>query len=487
MAGTNGKLLDAHGRPFRFDYDAVEDKKRRRAPRIQLKAEDKHLDTSDRKKLVATSRDLGRNYAIASWLCRMHLSNVAEFTFQSRTGNDALDTRIEELVRWWGRPANFDVAARHGLRRYLRLAEARRLFDGDFGTLKLANGQVQGIEGDRVRTPTYGELLPNLDNCTHGIFTGPGGRAEGYCLHNRRKLGDGFEFDRVVPARHMLWHGYFDRIDQVRGISPMASAVNTLSDTYESLGYGVLKAKVSQIFGVVWKRNPEDDTSPGDVTTTDDAEGDPDKSATQIDFGRGPFSTDLDIEEDLKIVESAQPSIEFQEFMRLLIMVALKAVDLPYSWFDSKGASWSSHRSEWVLYDRASESKRADNRELLNALLAWRIGLWVLDGELVLPAGMSIDDLAWEWVSVRMPWVDPQKEAAGWAAALEQKLTSRQRICAARGEDWWEIADELAAEEAYLSEQGAAAAAREKPDGAGKSQYVATLAEYRHALPRLAC
>ena len=484
MPGSNGqtRLLDANGRPFQFGYDAVEDKKRRRPPRFTLKSEDKHLDTSDRKKLIATSRDLTRNYAIAAWLCRMHLSNVAEFSFQARTGDAALDTRLEGLVRWWGRPLNFDVAGRHGLRRYTRLAEQRRLLDGDFGTLKLSSGLVQGIEGDRVRTPRYGEVNAELDRITHGIITSLAGRARGYCLHNRRKLGDGFEFARVVPARHMQWHGYYDRIDQVRGISPLASAINTLQDTYECLTYGVLKAKVSQIFGVAWKRGEEEEESPGDVTTANDAEGNLDKSATTVDFGRGPFSTDIDAEEDLKIIESQQPSQQFQDFMRLLIMVALKAVDLPYSWFDSKGASWSAHRAEWVLYDRAAENRRAENRDMLNALLAWRIGLWVIDGDLVLPGHTSINDLAWEWVSVRMPWVDPQKEAQGWATALEQKLTSRQRICAARGEDWWEIADELAAEGAYLDQKGLGDA-QQKPAAARQNQYVARLGDYRYALP----
>ena len=484
MPGSNGqtRLLDADGRPFRLGYDAVEDKKRRRPPRFTLKSEDKHLDTSDRKKLIATSRDLVRNYAIASWLCRMHLSNVAEFQFQARTGNPALDSQLEQLVRWWGRPLNFDVAGRHGLRRYIRLAEQRRLLDGDFGTLKLSSGLVQGIEGDRIRTPRYSDAQVDLDRTTHGIVTSKAGRARAYCLHNRRKLGDGFEFDRVVPARHMQWHGYYDRIDQVRGISPVASAVNTLQDTYECLSYGVLKAKVSQIFGVVWKRTEESEESAGDVTSSNDSEGNLDKSATEVDFGRGPFSTDLEPDEDVDIVESQQPSQQFQDFMKVLIMVALKSVDLPYSWFDSKGASWSSHRSEWVLYDRAAENRRSENRDHVNALLAWRIGLWVLDGELVLPKSVSIDDLAWEWVSVRMPWVDPQKEAAGWAIALEEKLTSHQRICAARGEDWWEIADELADEKAYLDQKGLADA-QQKPAAARQNQYVARLGDYRYALP----
>ena len=127
--------------------------------------------------------------------------------------------------------------------------------------------------------------------------------------------------------------------------------MNTLQDVYEVQTYSVLRAKVSQLFGVVWKRTEEEEEAAGDVTTWNDADGNLDKSETEVDFGQGPFSVDLDRDEELQTLESQQPSQQFQEFMKLLIMVALKSVDLPYSWFDKKGATWSSDRSEWTLYD----------------------------------------------------------------------------------------------------------------------------------------
>jgi len=479
MAQRNGHtaILGPNGRPYRFDYDAVEDKKRRRPPRVRLLSEDKHLAEGDRKKLVATARDVVRNWTIAAWMVRKHLDYVATFGFQARTADEAFNGRLEDLVRSWSRKANFDVAGRHSLGRYLRLAEARRTLDGDFGTLKLSSGRVQAIEGDRIRTPRSG--LPkgvDPDDVVHGVILTKAGAARGYCLHKRGKLGDGFEFERIVPARHFLMTGYYDRFDQVRGISPLASAINTLQDAYEGLSYAACKAKVAQMFGLVTKFGSEEEESMGEVTTETDDAGNMLKNRTVVDFTRAPVQLDLDPEDSVELLESNHPPTQLLEFIKLLIMLTLKAVDIPYSWFDQKSATWSAGRTDWVLYDASAESRRADNAEFLNALLAWRIVLWLLDAELQLPKSMALEEVRWEWIPRKMAWVDPAKEAVGWEKALQNKLTSRSRICKSQGNDFYEIADELAAEEAYLAGQ-------QPPNGktrppAKQTQYVASLKDY---------
>jgi lambda family phage portal protein len=54
-------------------------------------------------------------------------------------------------------------------------------------------------------------------------------------------------------------------------------------------------------------------------------------------------------------------------------------------------------------------------------------------------------------------WVSPRDEATANASALMARTTSRQRICRERGEDWEEILEELAEEEAALRSAGLAA------------------------------
>ena len=51
------------------------------------------------------------------------------------------------------------------------------------------------------------------------------------------------------------------------------------------------------------------------------------------------------------------------------------------------------------------------------------------------------------WTGPGMGWIDPQKEANAWQTLLSLKVTSRARIAAERGDDIFEIMDELAIEE----------------------------------------
>ena len=459
MSSNGQQLVDPAGRPLRFGYDVVDhDAKKRRAPsRIKLISEDAEQTSSTRRKLTATGRDVVRNYALAAWMLRQHLNYCSTFQFQSGSGNDKFDREVEDFVTRWGRRLSFDVAGRHGLRRYMRLLEARRTIDGDVGTMKMSSGHVQAIEGDRIRNPrgTDAPEPEEPEKVTHGIWVTKSGRAKKYALHNRgSKLGDGFEFDRWVPAQYMLWHGYYDtgRFDQVRGVGLIAPAIATLQDTYEGLTYATAKAKIAQMFGVVLKQSSEREESAGDVTTEDDDEGNLDKSATEIDFGNPPWQLDLwaDQNEGVEIVESQQPAQQFQDFIKLLIMLVMKCVDLPYSWFDEKHSHYSGQRQAWVIYDQSSEQKRADNREFLDTLLAWRLALAILDDEIRLPKSLSIDHLKWSWIATALPWLQPHQEVKADTEAVREGFSSTPRVCRKRGgADAYELVAEEAAYQEY--------------------------------------
>ena len=56
----------------------------------------------------------------------------------------------------------------------------------------------------------------------------------------------------------MEHHGFFDRFDQLRGISPLAPAVNTLRDCYEGYDYALAKMKVAQLFALAFYRQQAD-------------------------------------------------------------------------------------------------------------------------------------------------------------------------------------------------------------------------------------
>jgi len=438
---------------YLFGYDAVEAKNRRQAPTARLRSEDKELLPHQRRKLTSASRDIHRNFTIAAWAIRKHLDYVSTFSFQSRTGNPDLDDRIEALLDWWSRPANCDVAARHSLPRLIRLAEERRTVDGDVFFLKLSDGRLQAIEGDRVQTPTSGlpqGVLPA--EFVHGVRVDEAGLAKGYAVCKRPLAGGDLAFERLIPAEFVVHHAFFDRFDQVRGISPLAAAINTLRDTYEGFDYALAKAKVAQMFALAFYREAVEPL--GAVTGEDtDADGQPDK-AYEVDFGRGPVLLDLEPGDRAEFLESKSPSTEFQAFTQTMIQTALKGLDIPYSFFDEAHTNYSGARQALLQYEQSADVKRHDVRLMLNNLAAWRLRLFIADGFLELPRGMGLADLRWEWIAKGIPWIDPLKEVNADIAAIGAGLASRTDILKQQGKDFFDVADQLASENEYLESLG---------------------------------
>ena len=130
------------------------------------------------------ARDLYRNFSVAAWAIRKHLDYVSTFNFQAMTDNPELNDELEKLIAWYSRPMNCDAAGRHSLRRMISLAEARRVIDGDLFFVKLADGRLQPIEGDRVRDP--GATRDENADYIHGVKVGSGGVLKSIAIHKRR-------------------------------------------------------------------------------------------------------------------------------------------------------------------------------------------------------------------------------------------------------------------------------------------------------------
>lgn len=442
-----------------FGYDAVDDKKRRRPPVSRLRTEDKELTQQQRGSLTTSTRELQRNFSIAAWAIRKHLDFCSSFSFQSRTDNSDLNRKIEDLMSWWNRRRNCDVAERHSLRRMIRMCEARRTVDGDVLLLKIRDGRLQAIEGDRVRAPSIGggsggngKKIPSAAELTHGVELTPAGRAKRYCICKRGKGSGRFEFERMVLARNVFHYAFFDsnRFDQVRGISPVAAAVNSFEDVYEGFDYALAKAKVAQLFALAFYRDAGESAGIIQEESSDEAE-----KRYKVDFGRGPAMLDLDPGDRAEFLESKQPSSEFKTFCLVVISAALKSLDIPYSFFDESFSTYSGSRQALLQYEQSAKEKRKDLLEdVLDPVTAWRLALWIIDGTLELPAGMTMADLRWEWVPSGIPWIDPLKEVNADVKAIGGAISSRTRVLKRQGLDFREVVDELAEEKKYLESKG---------------------------------
>ena len=159
-----------------------------------------------------------------------------------------------------------------------------------------------------------------------------------------------------LPASRMIHHAYFERFDQVRGISPLAAAINSFRDVYEGIDYALAKMKVEQLFALVFYRDANDTVAP--LT-----EGSSEANGYSVNFGKGPVQLDLDPGDKAEFLKTDNPGSNTREFIQVVLSIAMKSLDLPYNFADESFTNFFGSRAAWLAYDRACISKRADIQE----------------------------------------------------------------------------------------------------------------------------
>lgn len=445
---------------FGQGYDATRHKGNRAQVAPTTLSEDLQLRDLARRQLISTNRDLARNFPIAAWMIRKHADYVSTFHFRAKTANAAFNAELNRFMDWWSRPENCDSTGRDALPDLCRLWEVLRTIDGDCLINQTRAGTLQTIEGDRLQTQggiPFADL--GIDDpawVINGVWVNPYYRHRGYMVFRRPPQWVGLQFDRMIPARFASLFGYFSfRKDQVRGISPLSSAANALRDIYESFDYALIKAKISQFFAMQIIRKSADEFAPMEARQDETyPNADPTKPRYDINLSRGPVLTEMDPGDEMKVVESQTPSNQFRVFTTAMIMTALKALDLPFGFYDESHTNYSGLRLGGVQYEQSAQAKRQSARRNLDKQTAWRIGLAIADGDLTLPRGMQISDVRWEWSHAGIPLFDPLKEISADIAAVNAGFASPQEVCRARGKDFEAVIDEIAAARSYAAGRG---------------------------------
>jgi capsid protein len=471
-------------------YDATHHKGKRAMPHSRVLSEDLELRDLARRQLSTSIRDLNRNFSIVAWAVRRHLDFVSTFHLRFSTGDKVLDKELADFMDWYAKPENCDAAGRHSLPRLLRMWESRRTIDGDVLINKLQNGKIQTVEGDRIQTfggiPFTDLGIDDPMRVVNGVYINEMGKALSYMVFKRLPLWTGLRFDRALSAKWADLLGYFERYDQVRGISPISSAANMFRDIYEAGDLALAKMKVSQLFAAVTTRTESDE-----LGTEEEREGDANPNQSEgegiprkdVDFGAGPVMLDLDLGEDMKVIESQQPSEQFQNFAKLGIMIALKSIDLPFSFFDESHTNYSGSRMAGMqYYEGACKIKQHDLRLQMDRITRWRLGLAIADADIEVPAKM-IPNIKWEWTHAGIPLYDPLKETSATIAAINSGTDSEIRACKRLGLDFFQIIDERKLAQDYAKKAGVvlstalASVAQDDPNKAATQKEDVTEAE----------
>lgn len=431
-----------------FSYDAATDPHGRRRPvPPRIVSADAALDKKKRQQTTANARDMSRNFALASWAIRKHLDYTTKFTFQCRTKDKDFNKLMEKKVAQWGSRTSFDIAGRHGLRRFLRLMECRSVIDHDVGVVRLKSGHQQAIEADRIQDPPKPR---KGDNWTQGVRTNRWGAALGYGVSNRGPGGKGYEFSRTVPAKNFWLHGNFDHFDQYRGISPLVTSINSMRDVYEGVDFGLAKLKIEQMFALAFYR-----TSSNAPPTLNPDEEPPEVGGYEVKLDGSSMVLDLDPDDRAEFLSSDAPGGNTVQFLQAVIAIALKSLDIPYSFYDESFTNFFGSRAAWQHYDKSCEDKQDRNVEYLQWWIKWRMMVEILAGNFRLPGGLTLADEFWEWVPDGMPWWDPVKEINGDNMAIQGAFSSPQKVVKKRGGgDFYDNVDQIADANEYARSKG---------------------------------
>ncbi|MDR1268335.1 MAG: phage portal protein [Planctomycetaceae bacterium] len=247
----------------------------------------------------------------------------------------------------------------------------------------------------------------------------------------------------------MILHGYFERYDQVRGIGLLTTAANTFRDVYESFDYALAKAKAMQLFGLKFKRSSDEEALGSEEEQKKRFEER--KLALK---GKASYMIELMPNEDMDVIESGTPSTQFQEYTKLMIMVALKSLDICYSMFDEAHTNFYGSRAGITQYVESCKSKREDNQNLLKELTRWKLANEVIAGHLTLSEGMTVKDLAFEWTPAGLPWWRPDEEARGLMTTIQNGFDSYSGVNRSLGREFRDIMRERHADEEFARSLG---------------------------------
>ena len=494
-----------HIGPFQFGYQAIQDKGRRQAPRSRVYHESEVLDKYKRLRLQATAQDQARNQSLVAWMVRKHLDYVSKFHFSFRSQKDGIDTLVNRIFRWHGAPRNLDYLGRFGRDEMFRLFELEKVLCGDAGLLKLDDLKLQAIESDLI---AKGADAPKGINDS-GLVVDSTGRVLQYAICNRGSMGGECKFDHLEPARNLIFDGYWNRFSsQFRGVSPLSTAINTVQDIHEGFEFNLIKGKMHALFGVAIYRDALGDSGMGNasgahntrawaaeaydwvagdycvylgklyacasahstttesVFATDLAAGKWTVDASDTGLNLDPRTVnilDLNPGEKAEVLESSTPSSEFVEGSYLFIQIAMLALDIPITCFDSRRSSFSARIADLNEYEVSSDYKRTKNRYVRKEYSDWVIETIWNDPQTPWPLrkvaaadGMNLRDVqeSVEWIPSGSPWLDKYKQIQGDQLGISIGLDNAIDACRRRGSDVFDNIDKQAQVIAYAKEKG---------------------------------
>jgi lambda family phage portal protein len=423
-------------------FDSALDSYKRGIARNLSGAEDLS-GTAERYKLIRAARDLADNFPpVRSLLLKFATYVAGNLRYQARTGDKDLDFEVE---RFWGRwIRECDFMRKHDFVRLLQLAVMAIIRDGDCGFIIVRDGQelkLQAVEADRIGSP-YNQTIDS-DKYIGGINLDEFGRAISYQIFVRT-IANQYISPTDIPANEFVHLFDATRLDEYRGRSAFATALNATRDLQEALKAEIQAIKyASYQTSVILTENGSADATDYFATSSTNDLGQRDKLQA-IEPGAVNY---LGPGEKMEMFKSDRPGGAFGEFVRLVQSHICMAVGLPYGFAFDADKSGPMARLEAAMAERTFSRWRG----LLEAQFLNRVkNIVLLDAQArgLLPESEFLLDGKWCWPAKVS--IDYGREANADIALWKAGLKTAGTIYSDAGEDYEEAIRARAKEAAMI-------------------------------------
>jgi lambda family phage portal protein len=401
--------------------------------------------TRERYSLIRAARDLADNFPpVRSLLLKFATYVSGRIGYQARTGDKEIDTAIEAYWEKWCNECDF--LGRHNFTALLQLAVMAILRDGDCGFIIVRDGKnlkLQSVEADRIGSP-YDRT--DTDKYIGGINIDDYGRPVSYTIF-QRTINNQYINPTDIPAKEFIHIFDSARLDEYRGRSSFATALNATRDLQEAI-----KAEVMAIKYASYQSG---------VITTETGAADPSDYFSRATNDQGqinrlqsidPASVNyLSAGEKMEMFKSDRPTGAFGEFIRLIQAHVCMAVGLPYGFAFDADKSGPMARMEAAMAERTFLRWRG----LLESQFLNKIkNIILLDAASrgLIPDSEYLLDGRWSWPAKVS--IDYGREATADIALWKAGLKTASQIYGDNGEDYEEALRVRAKEAAMIKELG---------------------------------
>lgn len=448
---------------IRSSYDAGNDQRINSNWRVRNESAE-FTDRWDRDIVRARARDLERNSDMLGAVVSAWKRNVigGGRTLQANTGDDKLNSQLEELWTEWCKKKNCDVTNTQSLTQMLRMAVERKKVDGGILFLKCYtnNGivpfQLQAIEVDELDINVYQPHKNQKNKVVGGIEYNSYNRAVGYFI--KRYSLDGMELlsnPVFVDAKNVIFYFSKKRPSQIREMSEMSNILTRIRDANEFMNAVSVKERIMACLAVFIKKQTPINAGIGRTTTVGNGEKKQTYQGKTISPG---MIKELNAGDEVQVVNPSGQSGDATNFIKLQQRLVGSGQGLSYEVTsrDMSETTYSSARQGMI----EDGETFVEDEELIVEVMDEIYETFFIS--CILAEKIKIKDF-WDnklkyfrhtWVKSPKPWIDPYKEANANKIALETGQKTFVDIAAERGKDWKKSVDDIAEVAKYAESLG---------------------------------